>query len=132
MTVHKLQEQSKTFLAFVQFLYFYLISFTPAFLEKETLSGRRVRSWLRMNAGGAPNTCKSNDENIFGYWISGERVSNAWATYPQLRDSKGKLLVIPDNLKIRHLFLSKDLSVEDGPASRQLDGGVKAHHGNYG
>ena len=21
---------------------------------------RRVRSWLRMNAGGAPNTCKSN------------------------------------------------------------------------
>ena len=33
--------------------------------ESKTASGRltferRVRSWLRMNAGGAPNTCKSN------------------------------------------------------------------------
>ena len=25
----------------------------------KSFSGRRVRSWLRMNAGGAPNTCKS-------------------------------------------------------------------------
>ena len=28
--------------------------------------GRRVRSWLRMNAGGAPNTCKSSGEGPFG------------------------------------------------------------------
>ena len=27
---------------------------------RPALTERRVRSWLRMNAGGAPNTCKSN------------------------------------------------------------------------
>ena len=39
-----------------------------------------------MNAGGVPNTCKSNEVNkieVFG-WIlklpSGGRVSNAWVT----------------------------------------------------
>ena len=37
--------------------------------------GRRVRSWLRMNAGGAPNTCKSNGTPLRGE-ASGERLSN--------------------------------------------------------
>ena len=32
----------------------HLFCFEGAFFE------RRVRSWLRMNAGGVPNTCKSN------------------------------------------------------------------------
>ena len=30
------------------------------FQTLKSLFGRRVRSWLRTNAGGAPNTCKSN------------------------------------------------------------------------
>jgi hypothetical protein len=29
-------------------------------LERTTIK-MRVRSWLRMNAGGVPNTCKSNE-----------------------------------------------------------------------
>ena len=33
----------------------------------------RVWSWLRMNAGGVPNTCKSNSLILS---VSGERVSN--------------------------------------------------------
>ena len=33
-------------------------------------------SWLRTNAGGVLNTCKSNDEAVLAPWISGERVSN--------------------------------------------------------
>ena len=47
----------------------------------------RVRSWLRMNAGGVPNTCKSNGDILeWGFvwrkmYLSGGRVSNAWATY---------------------------------------------------
>ena len=37
--------------------------------------GRRVRSWLRMNAGGAPNTCKSSGTPPRRE-ASGERLSN--------------------------------------------------------
>ena len=45
----------------------------------------RVRSWLRMNAGGVLNTCKSNEAvpeaQGFGHgrkdMLSGGRVSNA-------------------------------------------------------
>ena len=37
---------------------------------------RRVGSWLRTNAGGVLNTCKSNDDAQLAGWISGERVSN--------------------------------------------------------
>jgi hypothetical protein len=32
----------------------------------------------------------------FRGYTSGERVSNTWATYPQLRDKPGKLGLIPD------------------------------------
>ena len=57
--------------------------------------GRRVRSWLRMNAGGAPNTCKSNGTPLRRE-ASGERLSNTWRTCPLPRDSRPKGRVIPD------------------------------------
>ena len=34
-------------------------SLNPFISTLKSLFGRRVRSWLRTNAGGAPNTCKS-------------------------------------------------------------------------
>ena len=37
---------------------------------------RRVWSWLRMNAGGVLNTCKSNVR--IAIFESGKRVSNTW------------------------------------------------------
>ncbi|PLS24023.1 hypothetical protein Tam1G_1956 [Bifidobacterium imperatoris] len=37
----------------------------------------RVRFWLRMNAGGVLNTCKSNGIHQLAGGESGERVSNA-------------------------------------------------------
>ena len=43
----------------------------------------RVWSWLRMNAGGVLNTCKSNEADWDlrkDIWLSGGRVSNAWVT----------------------------------------------------
>ena len=51
-------------------------------LDKEKLF-MRVRSWLRINAGGVLNTCKSNENYIDKklasriYSSSGGRVSNA-------------------------------------------------------
>ena len=52
----------------------------------------RVRSWLRMNAGGVPNTCKSNEApyrilRMKVWWLSGGRVSNAWVTCPVQGDN---------------------------------------------
>ena len=49
-----------------------------------------------MNAGGVPNTCKSNGEWHFGVTSSGERVSNAWVTCPEGGDNSSKGLLIPD------------------------------------
>ena len=38
----------------------FMNSLNPLFFSTlKSLFGRRVRSWLRTNAGGAPNTCKS-------------------------------------------------------------------------
>ena len=48
-----------------------------------------------MNAGGVPNTCKSNGDCYFGSIPSGERVSNALVTYPKERDNSAKELLIP-------------------------------------
>ena len=54
-----------------------------------------------MNAGGVPNTCKSNEEpqHLYSYicrgFPSGERVSNALVTYPKEGDNSGKLELIP-------------------------------------
>ena len=65
----------------------------------------RVWSWLRMNAGGALKTCKSNG-NIwlvyFSEYFSGGRVSNTWATCLQDWDNRGKLLLIPDMTTLPH------------------------------
>ena len=51
-----------------------------------------------MNAGGVPNTCKSSDEAPFGGYISGERVSNTWVTFPKDGDNSWKQGLIPDAL----------------------------------
>ena len=37
----------------------FMSSLNPFISTLKSLFGRRVRSWLRTNAGGAPNTCKS-------------------------------------------------------------------------
>ena len=74
-----------------------------------------------MNAGGVPNTCKSNGtgSDLFGVMIqfSGGRVSNAWTTCLSLGDSSWKRLVIPHTFNMPHDILKKDLSVRDGSAS---------------
>ncbi len=54
-----------------------------------------------MNAGGVPNTCKSNEEpqHLYSYlcrgFPSGERVSNALVTCPEEGDNSSKGLLIP-------------------------------------
>ena len=67
----------------------------------------RVWSWLRTNAGGMPNTCKSNGISlvvaILSNLFSGERVSNTWATCLLHRDNSRKRLLIPDKTTPRHL-----------------------------
>ena len=47
---------------------------------------------------------------------SGERVSNAYATYPQVGDSPGKLGLIPHVIIRRHLLMIKVEALEDGRA----------------
>ena len=42
-----------------------------------TLLNWRVWSWLRLNAGGMLNTCKSNADKVLAPLMSGGRVSNA-------------------------------------------------------
>ena len=46
-----------------------------------------------MNAGGVPNTCKSNGQ--IAIFVSGERVSSAWVTCPEAGDNSSKGLLIP-------------------------------------
>src|ERR671910_244548 len=64
--------------------------------------------------------------------ISGERVSNTWATCPRLRDNSKKLGLIPDMTADRMVWWWKDLSAGDGPAAYQLVGGVVAYQGDDG
>src|SRR5687768_13547907 len=47
-----------------------------------------------------PNTCKSNGKAPFGGYTSGERVSNTWVTYPSLGDNRGKLRLIPHDVRL--------------------------------
>ena len=49
-----------------------------------------------MNAGGVPNTCKSNGE--LAIILSGERVSNVLVTCPEEWDNSSKGLLIPHNI----------------------------------
>ena len=49
-----------------------------------------------MNAGGVPNTCKSNEaEGGNSLQSSGGRVSNTWVTCPEVGNTSGKLELIP-------------------------------------
>ena len=48
---------------------------------------------------------------------TGARVSNAYPTYPAVRDSPAKVGLIPDAVRRGHLILTKDLSLRDGDAS---------------
>ena len=76
-----------------------------------------------MNAGGMPNTCKSNGVYITElpggkiYKPSGGRVSNAWATCPVLGDNSQKWLLIPHKPAGPHGPAGKTTVVQDGPAS---------------
>ena len=72
---------------------------------------------IRLPSGGCP---------------SGERVSNTWATCPQLWDNSKKLGLIPDMTADRMVWWWKDLSAGDGPAAYQLVGGVVAYQGDDG
>ncbi len=53
-----------------------------------------------MNAGGVPNTCKSNEKpgTCIGKY-SGERVSNTLVTCPEVGDNCGKPQLIPQMLR---------------------------------
>lgn len=67
----------------------------------------RVRSWLRMNAGGVPNTCKSNEMRIGKLrpedaLSSGGRVSNTWVTCLMEGDNREKSLLIPHKHTLPH------------------------------
>ena len=65
--------------------------------DRTTWNNMRVRSWLRMNAGGVPNTCKSNGGRLKPSDIcpSGGRVSNAWTTCRMQGDTGWKQPLIP-------------------------------------
>ena len=68
---------------------------------------RRVWSWLRMNASDRPNTCKSRGNRELAPLTTGARVSNAYATFPQDRDSPPKGGLTPDVVILRHLKITK-------------------------
>ena len=84
-----------------------------------------------MNAGGAPNTCKSNGTPLRGD-ASGERLSNTWRTCPPLGDSPGKPGVKPDDARTAHADRAKSPEEGDGSAAHQVDGGVTAHRARDG
>ena len=84
----------------------------------------RWRRVLSMQVGRQPQRCGE----------SGGRVSNAWTTDPPVRDSRGKLRVIPGASGGAQAPPGKAAAAApgDGSASHQLDGGVKAHRGDDG
>ncbi len=69
---------------------------------------------------------------------SGARVGNTWITNPIVRDNTGKLVLIPDTSNESSGLFEKGTarlregSLEDGSASHQLVGEVKAHQGEDG
>ncbi len=84
-----------------------------------------------MNAGGVPNTCKSNGHPFGG--VSGERVSNALVTCPEMGDTSSKGLLIPHVvLGLRTPVRKAFGSFWEGPASHQLVGRVVAYQGDDG
>ncbi len=88
-----------------------------------------------MNAGGVPNTCKSNEEPLYSYegFPSGERVSNALVTCPEARDNSSKGLLIPHVVsEVRGFETKWSNPLREGPASHQLVGRVMAYQGDDG
>ena len=75
----------------------------------------RVWSWLRMNAGGVLNTCKSNGPEELAPKVSGGRVSNAWVTCLIQGDNSWKRLLIPHNTIVSHGTMVKLFGCEMGP-----------------
>ena len=65
-----------------------------------------------MNAGGVPNTFKSNGRDTFGYWVSGGRVSKAWATCLSEGDNNVKTLLIPHRQRVGIHLLGKQQCAE--------------------
>ena len=67
----------------------------------------RVWSWLRMNASGRLNTCKSRGSMrrrfVEVLMATGARVRNAWATCPFQGDNRWKRRLIPHSIEFRHL-----------------------------
>ena len=69
----------------------------------------RVWSWLRMNASGRLNTCKSrgNREELAFPLTTGARVRNTYATYLLLKDSPEKFGLILHNTTRSHDLMVK-------------------------
>ena len=70
-----------------------------------------------MNAGGVPNTCKSNEALCIRTKVpSGGRVSNTLVTYPEVGDNPGKLGLIPYVIQGVRVFWMKGLRFASGGA----------------
>ena len=81
--------------------------FSSSFVRRKNTKNEkiswRVWSWLRTNAGGMPNTCKSNEISFLFpkeklQWRTGEEHVR---TYLLAGDNTGKLLLIPHNAEER-------------------------------
>ena len=75
--------------------YWYCLRKTKHFLQW------RVWSWLRINASGRPNTCKSRGSGWSASVLlpaTGGRVRNAYATCLQQGDNPKKFGLIPHNI----------------------------------
>ena len=70
-----------------------------------------------MNASGRLNTCKSRGNRGSGPLTTGARVSNAYATCLQARDSPGKLGLIPHVAIMAPAIMVKAEALGDGRAS---------------
>ena len=68
-----------------------------------------------MNAGGVLYTCKLSEATRKGE-SSGERVSNAWITCPEVGDNPGKLGLIPHDTE-RSKRARKSSCYRRGPRS---------------
>ena len=86
-----------------------------------------------MNAGGVPNTCKSNGADFFESELSGERVSNTWMICPEAGDNSPKGLLIPHKLLLfRRTRVKEFISLREESVSHQLVGKVTAYQGEDG
>ena len=85
-----------------------------------------------MNAGGVPNTCKSNAKPDFGWVESGGRVSNTWLTCPSEGDNRWKRWLIPHTLVVVRGLRGKVEALKEGAVAHQLVGRVTAYQGEDG